>query len=142
MLYSIRLASRLSCVFIYATDVDALLLAACIKDKMHLTTRNNVDVLLLAACIEDKLQLHLNIRSNVSVSLQRFASRLSCVFIYATGVDALLLSACIEDKLHLNIRSQCESFTPRNLHQVRAASYIQIRCGCVIPGLPLRQAAY
>ena len=33
-------SNKISCVFIiYATDVDALLQAACIKDKLHLNIR-------------------------------------------------------------------------------------------------------
>ena len=50
-----RLASRSSCVFKYATDVDALLPAAWIKDKLHLTIRNKCGCDTPSACIKIKL---------------------------------------------------------------------------------------
>ena len=62
MCYSLRLASRESSVFKYEIDGDVLVLAACIKDKLHLNIRNKCDVLPPAACIKRKMRLYIRNR--------------------------------------------------------------------------------
>ena len=117
-----RFASRSSCVYICTADVDALLLAACIMDKLHL-------IYFCWFCSRSS----------------RVATRLVRLKAGNTDVDALLPQACINRaaSLYTHTRCGCVMCYSHGLHQNQDAFPIRIRCGCVTSGgLHPRQAAY